>query len=91
MINNPIALKIEHISTSENIITDKLFRISRETHLLLHFTHMQQEHSALAGCQCFIPSSSLISAITSAILQAECIDPVAVSRQIQTAPERIIT
>jgi hypothetical protein len=91
MINNPIALKINHISTADNIVADKLLQIPSKTHLLLHFPRIQQAHPALVGCQCFIPGSTLISAITAAILQAECIHPVAVNRHIRTMPGKIIT
>lgn len=91
MINNPIAIKTAHISTHDNIIADELSRIPTESHTSLHYARIKQAHPVLAGCRRFIPSSDLTFAITAAILRAECTDPVAVSKQIQAKPGKIIT
>ena len=82
MINNPIGLVVEHISTTANVVADLISRIKSESHLANEIPKIQVEHPELAGCKRLHLSSYQISCIMEAILQADCKDPVEVSRQL---------
>ena len=91
MVNNPIGFLADHISTTENVVADKISRIEREDQLLSHFPLVVQAHPVLTGCQRFVPSCAVISCITEAILRHECPNPVSLSRLMLTAPGKITT
>jgi hypothetical protein len=89
MLNNPVGLKVEHISTTANVIADKISRILNETDLVVEIPKIQAEHPELAGCKRLALTPLQTSCIMEAILLADCKDPIALSRQILTSLEKI--
>ena len=89
MVNNPVHFRAEHITTADNVVADKISRILRETLLTREIPLIQQEHPELAGCRRYLLSSSQISCLLEILLQAECLDPIEVSRRLLTARGRI--
>ena len=88
MINNPVHFKVTHIATDANVVADKISRVESESELSHAISLLKQEHPDLAGCHRSHLTSSQISLLMEMLLQAECIDPIAVSRQLLTAHER---
>ena len=88
MVGNPVHFTAEHVSTEANVVADKISRILSESNLLTAIPLIQRDHPELTGCQRFHLSSSQLSCLTEIILQADCIDPVALSRRLLTAPAR---
>ena len=91
MVNNPVHFRVQHIPTAENVVADKISRILRESLLTREIPLIQQEHPELAGCRRYHLSSSQVSCLLETLLQAECLDPIEVSRRLLTAPGRITT
>jgi hypothetical protein len=89
MIDNPVGLLTEHISSEENVVADKISRVENELALTHEFPRLCQEHPVLSGCQRFLPSSDLVSCIMDALLRSECREPVNLSRQLLRCPGRI--
>ena len=91
MVNNPVHFPVEHISTKANVVADKISRTLREQDILTSISCIQQEHPELAGCQRFHLSSEQVSCLMETLLQADCKDPVKLSRQLLIDPERTTT
>ena len=91
MVNNPIHYTVEHISTENNVVADKISRTATEADLLTAIPRIAQEHPDLIGCKRYLLTSSQLSCLTETLLQADCIDPVALSRQLLTEHGRITT
>ena len=91
MMNNDVGLITDHITTTKNVIADRISRIKRETHSVRAFKTITQDYPALAGCKRFQPSAALISHLMDAILQKKFIDPMAVSSSILKNPGQIIS
>ena len=91
MMNNDVGLITDHITTTKNVIADRISRIKRETHSVRAFKTIKQDYPALAGCKRFQPSAALISHLMDAILQKKFIDPMAVSSSILKNPGQIIS
>lgn len=91
MINNDVGFHTGHITTKDNVIADRLSRIENESNISHEFTSISQDYPVLAGCKRFLPSAELISHISDAILQKKYLDPLTVSKSIQTNPGRIIS
>lgn len=89
MLDNPIGLRLRHISTGDNVVADDISRVDHESNFPHAFLTLCQEHPALIGCRRFCPSSELTSCVMDTILSAECRDPVELSRLLLTAPGKI--
>ena len=90
MVNNPVHFRVEHhITTEADVVADKISRILCESLVAHEFPRIVQEHPELAGCRRYHLSSSLISCLLETLLQAECNDPIEVSRLLRTDPGRI--
>jgi hypothetical protein len=85
LLNSPVGLRVEHISTTANVVADLISRIKNETHLLTEIPKIQAEHPELAGCKRLHLTSFQTSCIMEAILQADCKDPLAISKQLLTS------
>ena len=90
MINNPVALLTDHVSSEENVVADKISRIESELDLPTKFPHIAQEHATLTGCHRFVPSSAVVSWVTAALLHQDCKDPLTLSKLVQTDPGKTI-
>jgi hypothetical protein len=91
MINNPVGINTNHITTHANIIADKISRHKSESDSLLHFHTLSQEFPSLKGCLRFLPSHALLSAIMDSLLSAPMIDPLSINAQVLNNPGRIVT
>lgn len=91
MIDNPVHFKVTHIATDNNVVADKISRVDSESDLPRVITLLKQEHPDLDGCHRSQLTSSQISLLMEILLQGECIDPIAVSRQLLTALEKTTT
>ena len=91
MINNPVGVHTAHITTTDNVIADRLSRIEHDSNSSHEFATILQDYPALAGCKRFRPSAELISHIMDAILQKKYVDPLVVNKTILTNPGQIIS
>jgi hypothetical protein len=82
MINNPVGISVGHVSTKKNIIADRISRIKHLTDAIPSFLSLMQDFPQLKSCRCFHPSPELVSLVTDALLQENCIDPLEASRRI---------
>jgi hypothetical protein len=89
MINNNVGFKTGHITTKDNVIADRLSRITHESNVSHEFTSILQDYPVLDGCKRFHPSAALISHIMDAISLRKYIDPLAVNNSILTNPGQI--
>ncbi len=91
MMNNPVGINTDHITTHANIIADKISRHKSESDSLLHFHLLSQEFPSLRGCRRFLLSHALLSAIMDSLLSAPMIDPLSINEQVLNNPGRIAT
>ena len=91
MINNPVGIQAEHVTTIANKIADKISRIKKETNSVRGFASILQAYPEIAGCRRFLPSAALISHITDAISLKKLVDPMEVNNSILTDPGQIIS
>lgn len=89
MLNNPVRLLVDHISTVANVVADKISRIELEEQLTHQIPIIMKEHPELAGCQRFHLSSSLVSTIMEMLLRGECTSPLELSKQLHSDPGKI--
>ena len=82
MINNPVGISVGHVSTKKNIIADRISRIKHLTDAIPSFLSLMQDFPQLKSCRRFHPSPELVSLVTDALLQENCIDPLEASRRI---------
>ena len=91
MMNNNVGIRTAHITTTKNVIADRISRIKRETNSMRGFSSILQDYPALAGCKRFQPSAALISHLMDAISQKKFIDPMEVSASIRSNPGQFIS
>ena len=89
MIENPVAVDTDHISTDDNVIADRISRIKHEANIVRDFALILQDYPELRGCKRFHPSAKLISHIMDAISQKKFIDPMEVNANILANPGQI--
>jgi len=82
MINNHVGLTIDHVTTKQNEIADRISRIKRETNVLPQFQRLLQDFPQLASCRRFHPSQELVSSITAVLLREKSFDPLEVASKI---------
>jgi hypothetical protein len=91
MLNNPVGLRTDHVSSEENVVADKISRIHKESDLPTEFPNIVKAHPALTGCRRFVPSSAVVSWVTEALLRQDCKDPLELSKLLLTDPGKIIS
>ena len=91
LINNPVGLSLDRVSTHDNIIADKISRLKKETDSLKFFADLATSHPQLRICRRFIPNPELISAISDALLQGTEADPLALNKLLLENPGKFIT
>ena len=91
MIDNPVGTDVDHVTSKENEVADRISRIKSDTDTLLGIDSLMQDFPALTGCKRFQPSSKLISLLMDAISQRKLIDPLEVNSRILGTPGQIIT
>ena len=91
MINNPVGINCEHVTSKDNEIADKISRIPSERALPSEMQVVYKEHPSLTYCQRFHPSAELKSLILATLLTRSFVDPLELSRTILASPGEITT
>ena len=91
MIGNPIGNTMGHISTTDNIVADDTSCIPCKSQTHTEFLKLCTQHHRLIGCHHYQPNPILISLLMMALLQRECVKPIALSRLLLTDPGRFIS
>ena len=88
LINNPVGLSLDRVSTHANVIADKISRLKSEKDSLKFFESLASSHPQLRTCRRFIPSPELISAISEALLQGNNANPLSLNKLLLQHPGR---
>ena len=90
LINNPVGINIDHVTTKDNEIADRISRIKAETNTLVDMHKIFQDYPELRCLPRFQPSQELISLIMDTLLTNKYVDPLTVSRRVLADPGRLI-
>ena len=82
MINNHVGINVDHVTTKQNEIADRISRIKRETDTLPQFRQLLQDFPQLKSCRRFHPNPELVSSITAVLLREKSFDPLEVASKI---------
>ena len=91
VINNAVGTNVDHVTSEDNKIADRISRMKSEAILLTEIHNKYQDHPSLTYCQCFHPSAKLTLLISDILLVKKFINPLPISRRILVAPENITT
>jgi len=91
MINNPVGICVDRVSTTDNVVADRISRVRSEAHLSTEIPALCQDFPQLRSCQRFHPSAELTSLILETLSTKKYVDPLQVSRRVLTSPGRITT
>ena len=91
MINNPVGINVDHVTSKDNEIADRISRVKKETNVIPLFHTLMQDFPQLKSCHCFHPSAELVLLVTAALLDKSSIDPLDASRQILSNLDKITT
>ena len=91
MIDNPVGTDIDHVTSEDNEVSDRISRIKSESNTLIGIDSLLQDYPKLSGCRQFQPSSKLISLLMDAISQKKLIDPLEANSEVLATPGRIIS
>ncbi len=75
MINNPVGINADRISTTDNVIANCISRFPNHANPLPHFLPFSQQFLQLHHCRRFHPSAELVSTILDALSLAKSPDP----------------
>ena len=89
LINNPVGINVQHVTSEDNEIADRISRIASESVLLTEMEKIYQDHPSLTYCQRFHPSAELKSLILDTLLTKSFIDPLPISRRVLASPGKI--
>lgn len=82
MINNPVGINVDHVTTKDNVVADRISRIKQDTDAIPDFQSLLQDFPQLNSCTRFHPSAELISFVMDALLRKNSVDPLQASKQI---------
>ena len=88
MINNPVGINADRISTTDNVIADRISRFPNHADPSPHFIALSQDFPQLQQCRRFHPSAELVSTILDALLLAKWPDPREPSLRKIALPDR---
>jgi hypothetical protein len=91
MIGNPIRYTMGCISTTDNVVADDIACIPCKSQTRTEIFKLCTQHHRLIGCHHYQPNPILISLLMAALLQSECVKPIALSRLLLTDPGRFIS
>ena len=91
MINNPVGTNVDHVTSEDNEIADRISRIASEAVLLTEMDKIYKDHPSLRSCARFYPSAELISLIMEALSTKKFTNPLTASRRVLAAPGKITT
>ncbi len=81
MINNPVGIHANSISTTDNVIANQISRFPNHSNPLPLFSTLSQQFPQLQHCRRFHPSAELVSTILDALSLTKSPDPRAPSLQ----------
>ena len=91
MLNNPLGLSTARVTTKDNFIADEISRLKSEKDSLSFFVTLVQSYPQLRGCNRFLPSQELLSALTEALLTGKIVDPVKLNKIVLANPGSFTT
>ncbi len=91
MINNPLGLSTERITTEDNKVADALSRSDLGKDSRKFFASLSTTYPQLRGCARFQPSQELLSAITETLLTGKLVDPLRLNRLVLENPGSFTT
>ena len=91
MINNPVGTNVDHVTSEDNEIADRISRIASEAVLLTEMDKICKDYPSLQSCARFHPSAELTSLIMEALSTKNFTNPLTVSRRVLADPGRITT
>jgi len=87
VIDNPVGTNIDHVTSKENDLADRISRLKTSSNTLRGLDSLMQDFPTLRGCTQYHPSSQLISSIMDAILRKKLIDPLTANKAALTTPD----
>ena len=91
MVNNPVGINVDHVTSKDNEIADRISRVKSELALLTEMQKKYKDHPSLISCQRFHPCAELKSLIWETLLARKFVDPLEASRRILATPGAITT
>ena len=91
MINNPVGISVDRVTTTDNVVADRISRVPAESHLAREMVTLCQDFPQLKSCQRFQPSAELISLILETLYTKKYVDPLLASRRVLASPGKITT
>ena len=91
MINNPVGINVSHVSTTDNVVADRISRIIKESNLETEMNTLMQDFPQLICCRRFQPSAEAISLIMEILSSKKYVDPLEVSRRLLKNPGEFTT
>lgn len=82
MMNNHVGIHVDHVTTKDNEIADRISRIDDETNAHDYFTSITQDFPQLKSCRRFHPNQELVSCVMEVLLQKKSFDPLAARDKI---------
>ena len=89
MINNPVGINVDRVTTTDNVVADRISRVLTESRLTHEMTVLCQDFPQLRSCQRFRPSAELTSLILETLSTKKYVDPLLASRRVLASPGRI--
>lgn len=77
MMDNHVGIHVDHITTKDNEIADRISRIDHETNSNTYFASIVQDFPQLKSCRRFHPSPELVSSVMEVLLRKKSFDPLA--------------
>ncbi len=88
MIKNPVGFNADCVSTTDNVVVDRISQFPNHNNPLPHFLNLSQDFAKLLQCKRFHPSAELVSKILDALLLAKSPDPEETRLQKLVLPNR---
>ena len=82
MINNPVGVATGYITTTDNVIAERISRVKKESNILPSFHTIMQDFPQLRSCRRFHPSAELVSLVMATLLQNSSVDPLEASQRL---------
>ena len=82
MINNLVGICVDRVSTTDNVVADRISCVQSEAHLITEMFTLCQDFPQLRSCQRFRLSAELTSLILETLSTKKYVDPLQVSRRV---------
>ena len=91
MINNPMGINADRVTTEDNKVADRIARIHTEDNLSSDMLPIVQGFPLLLSCTRFHQSAEIIFLVLETLLQKKSIDPLLLNRKIRENLGKTIT